>query len=183
MTEAMVCETFNEGRKLMTEAMVCETFWRVKEEIKYAFPHWAGPGQTLEKKRGNCAIKSELLAHLLRKEGVIVRYVEGRPGGWNRTIMQMYPLNVHFWLEAWVNNQWLTLDPTPDSGVTHFLGDTKPGTHLTNPKWVTRWDELPPWYRESYNMKLFYPLRFLTNIQLFFLRRFKCLSWMMGWNS
>ena len=86
-------------------------------------------------------------------------------------MMRLAVFDVHFWVEARLGNKWLTLDTAPDSGITHFLGDTKPGTHLTNPEYITRWDELPPWYKDGYNMLLFSPLRVLTNIPLALLRR------------
>ena len=147
------------------------TYQWVKENIKYAFPRSEGTEQTLLVKKGNCAIKSELLVSMLRDKGIKARYVEGRPTGWRLIMMRLAVFNVHFWVEAKVDNKWLTLDPTPDSGIAHFLGDTKPGTHLTNPDYIMRWDELPPWYKDGYNMWLFSPLRFLTNIQLVLLRR------------
>lgn len=143
------------------------TYLWVKENIRYAFPSWAGIGQT---SKGNCAIKSELLVSMLRDKGIRARYVEGRPTGWKLVMLLFQPFDVHFWVEARVDNKWLTLDPTPDSGIAPFIGDTEPGTHLTDPKWTTRWEELPPWYKEGYNMALFKPLRYLTNIQLALLR-------------
>ena len=149
------------------------TYQWVKENIKYAFPHWGSPKQTLQKKRGHCGIKSELLVSLLRDKGIEVRYVEGRPIGWKLIIMRLVSFDVHFWVEAKVDNQWLTLDPVADSSIAHFLGDTKPGNHLGNPEWITRWEELPPWYKDGYNMSLFSPLRLLTNIQLFLLHHIK----------
>jgi len=145
----------------------------VKENIKYAFPRWGNPSQTLREKRGNCAIKSELLASMLRDKGIAARYVEGRPTGWGLIIMKMIPFDVHFWIEAQINDEWLTLDPAPDSGIAHFLGDTSPGVHLGSPEWIARWDELPPWYKDSYNMELFYPVRIITDIQLDLLRKCK----------
>jgi len=150
---------------------VVSVYQWVKENIKYAFPRWGSPEQTLREKRGNCAIKSMLLVSMLRDKGIKARYVEGRPTGWKLIIMRLAVFDVHIWVEARLGNKWLTLDPTPDSGITHFLGDTKPGTHLTTPEYITKWDELPPWYKDGYNMKLFSPLRFLTNIQLALLRR------------
>lgn len=142
----------------------------VKENIKYAFPRAESTEQTLRGKRGNCAIKSELLVSMLRNKCIEARYVEGRPTGWKLIMLRLAVFDVHIWVEARVGNEWLTLDPTPDSGIVHILGDTEPGTHLGSPEYITRWDELPPWYKDGYNMWLFWPLRFLTNIQLALLR-------------
>ena len=145
----------------------------VKETIKYGFPHWGDPNHTLQVKEGHCGIKSELLVYLLKQKGIDARYVEGRPTKWGLIIMKLFEFDVHFWVEAFVDNDWLVLDPVPDSGIARVIGDTKPGTHLCNPTSVMRWDELPPWYKNGYNMWLFALLRWFTNIQLRLLRHTK----------
>lgn len=148
----------------------------VKESVKYAFPRWVDPETTKRTGKGHCGAKSELLVSLLRQKGIEARYVEGRPAKWGLIIMKLAGLDAHFWVEALVDNDWLTLDPAPDSGITHVLGDTNPGTHLSNPTWTIRWDELPPWYKGGYNMFLLWPFRFLTNIQLMILRLIRRLT-------
>ena len=123
-------------------------------------------------------MKSEVLVALLRDRGFKARYVEGRQTGIRSTWVMRILLSLglvifdsHIWVEALIDNEWLTLDSAPDSGIAHCLGDTKPGTHLGDPKLVARWDEIPAWYRDSYNMKLLFPLRFAAGIELA-LRRF-----------
>ncbi len=156
-----------------------QAYQSVKEGIKYASPpHWGSPEQTLRERRGHCGMKSEVLVAMLRDRGFKARYVEGRQVGLRSTWMMRILLSLglvmfdaHIWVEAFIDNGWLTLDSSPDSGIAHCLGDTKPGTHLGNPKQVARWNEIPAWYRDGYNMKLFFPLRFAAGIELA-LRRF-----------
>jgi len=82
---------------------------------------------------------------------------------------------MHVWVEVYVNGDWLTLDPTPDSGIAHYIGDTKPGTHLNEDciTYTTRWDEIPYWYKGGYNSKIMALYRLITNSELAFHRRFK----------
>ena len=146
----------------------------VKEDIKYTFsPHWGTPEQTLQERRGHCGMKSEVLVTMLRDRGFKARYVEGRQTGLRSTwILRILSalgtviFDTHIWVEVFVDNAWLTLDSSPDSGIAHCLGDTKPGTHLGNPKQVTRWEEIPPWYRDFYNAKIYSPLRFAAAIEI-----------------
>ena len=118
-------------------------------------------------------MKSEVLVAMLRDRGFKARYVEGRQTGirstWMMTILLSLGLvifDAHIWVEALIDNEWLTLDSAPDSGIAHCLGDTKPGTHLGDPKQVVRWDEIPAWYKDGYNMKLFSPLRLVAGIEM-----------------
>jgi len=143
----------------------------VKEEIKYAFPCWVNPTMTRRKRKGHCAAKCELLVSMLRDSGIEARYLEGhstklRP----LPIMWLKAMDMHFWVEAKVNDKWLILDPTPDSGIIRLWGDTQPGMHLGNPEYMIRLDELPPWYKGGYNMFLLWLFRFMTNVELMILR-------------
>lgn len=108
---------------------------------------------------------------LLRDLGLKARYVEGRNTKLRPLpIMRLPPMDVHFWVEARIGDKWLCLDPTPDSGIIPLWGDTEPGTYLGNPEYIARWDELPAWYKDGYNMFLLWPLRFLSNVELMILR-------------
>lgn len=144
-----------------------EAYYWVKENVKYSFPRWRSPEVTKRTRKGHCGAKSELLVSLLRDLGLRARYVEG-----HNTKMRLLPImrlggmDVHFWVEVKIGNKWLTLDPTPDSGIVPLWGDTKPGLHLGDPEYITRWEELPLWYKDGYNMLLLWPFRFLTNIEL-----------------
>lgn len=155
------------------EQTVADYEW-VKENIKYRCSHWGDVEDTLEQGTGHCGAKTELLVHLLRTHGMEARYVEGRPTSHKLPITKLIFSDVHFWVEAKVDGEWLTLDPTPDSGIICLLGDTEPGTHLNEPIYITRWDELPPWYKEGYNSLLMAPFRWATNVKLAYYRHFKC---------
>jgi len=152
------------------EEAVAEYLW-VKENIRYAFSHWGDTNRTLAERRGHCAIKAELLVSRLRGHDIKVRYVEGRPSMGNLPLLKLAPFSVHFWVEARVDGKWLTLDPTPDSGIVCLFGDTKPGSYLGRPEYITRWDEIPAWYKKLYNHPLFAPLRWLSNLKLAYYRR------------
>ena len=136
--------------KKREEAVAAYNF--VKKTVRYGFPRWVDPETTMNTRKGHCAAQSELLVWLLRKRGIEARYVEGRnPSLRPLPAMRLKMMNVHFWVEAKIGNEWLCLDPSPDSGALRLWGDTKPGTHLGDPEYVTRLNELPPWYRDAYN--------------------------------
>jgi transglutaminase-like putative cysteine protease len=143
----------------------------VKENILYRCSHWGVPGETLIRKSGNCGAKAELLGELLELHGMQVRYVEGRPLSPILPIAKPAIFSVHFWVEVSIGGKWLTLDPSPDSGIAHFLGDTEPGYHLSNPTYTARWNRLPSWFNKAYNHPLTHPLRWATNIKLGHQRR------------
>ena len=166
-----MCYTVSETTQY--EQAVADYEW-VKENIKYRCSYWGTPQDTLEQGSGHCSAKAELLVDLLTSHGIKARYVEGRPSSGKLFITKLIFSDVHIWVEACVNGEWLTLDPTPDSGIVCLLGDTEPGTHLNEPTYITRWDELPPWYKEGYNSFPMAPFRFLTNVQLAYYRHFKC---------
>ena len=86
--------------------------------------------------------------------------------------MKLAPFSVHYWVEAKVDNKWLTLDPSPDSNIVCFSGDTAPGNHLGSTQYIVRWEEIPPWFKELYNYPIFAPVRWLSNIKLAYHRRF-----------
>ena len=147
------------------EEAVSEYLW-VKESIKYSFPYWGDTTRTLTEKRGHCGMKAEVLVSRLRARGIKARYVGGKV-----PMSKVGPFNIHFWVEAEVDGQWLTLDPTPDSSITCLLGDTEPGTHLENLEHITRWDEIPAKYKKLYNHPPVSLLRWIFNIKLAYYRK------------
>jgi hypothetical protein len=143
----------------------------VKENILYRFSNWGVPEQTLNQMSGACGAKVELLGELLELHGISLRYVEARPLPVIVPLTRIPILNVHFWLEARISDKWLILDPTPDSGLAHLLGESSPGTHLTNPRYVGRWNKIPDYYRKCFNHPLLMPLRYVSNLKLAYYRR------------
>ena len=172
-----------EGRQLSMEtrdkAEAVKDYLIVKEGIKYAMPlYWESPEQTLQEGKGHCGMKCEVLVAMLRKRGFLTRYVIGHQLGKGSTwavrlavCLGFTICDAHTWVETFIDGEWLTLDPSPDSSIAHCLGDTRPGTHLCNPRQITRWDEIPAIYREFYNTRVYAPLRFIANVELS-IRRF-----------
>ena len=148
----------------------------VKEEVEYRFSHWGTPEDTLKQGCGHCGVKAELLGDILSDRGMDVRFVEGRPSFQELIITKTAFMDLHIWLEVYVDGDWLTLDPTPDSGIVCLLGDTVPGSHLNDTyiTYIVRWDEIPYWYREGYNDLAVVPLMLITNAQIDYHRMFKC---------
>ena len=155
-----------------TKQAIADYNW-VKEQLLYRCSHWGVPGETLIKQPGNCGAKAELLGKLLELHGMKVRYVEGRPLSPILPIAKLALFSVHFCVEVKIGNKWLTLDPTPDSGIAHFLGDTEPCCRLGNASYVARWNRLPSWFKKAYNHPLACPLRWATNIKLAQQRRLR----------
>ena len=158
----------------MIKEEAVQAYWLVKESIKFAMPcHWGSPEETLRGEKGHCGMKSEVLVTMLRDKGIKARYVEGRLTGlrntWMTVILRALGLvifDVHIWVEAFTGNKWLVLDPAPDSGIAPSVGDTRPGTHLGNPKQIARYDDIPLWYKDGYNMKILFLLKLATNFEL-----------------
>ena len=139
---------------------VLSTYSRVKN-IPYGWPlFWS-----YSRKKAHCGIKSEILASMLRKKGYDVRFAVGYRCG---MIPRFWPkfLDVHFWVEVNDNGRWITLDPTPDSVVAHFVGDVLPGEHLGEPEHVHRVKKIPVWYKDIYNSWLLLPYKLMVNIGL-----------------
>ncbi len=69
-----------------------------------------------KKKQGNCEFFASAAAVLLRLNGIPCRLVVGYKGGVYNDLAKYYIVskkNAHVWLEAFVNNRWITIDPTP----------------------------------------------------------------------
>lgn len=158
-----------------------QSYYWVKENIKLDTPlHWGDVTETLLRMKGHCAMKSEVLVFQLRNKGINARLVEGHTVRIKNTFAQrlvlwlgLVPYDVHVWVEALINSEWITLDPTPDSGIAYLIGDTKLGTHLGSPEQIYYWDEIPKWFKDTYNMPLSFPLRLFSRIELKFRRYIK----------
>ncbi len=70
----------------------------------------------LKNKKGNCEYFASAMAVLLRLNGIPARIVAGYKGGIYNEIGGYYIVpqkNAHVWVEAYVNESWLRIDPTP----------------------------------------------------------------------
>lgn len=152
-----------------------DAYYWVKESIKYQWAPWRAPEYTATIKKGHCGAKAELLVSMLRARGIPARYVEGR--GVSRVphlipgLATLIPaLSIHFWVEANIDGEWLTLDAAHDTDVAHFLGDTEPGVHIGQCARERRWQELPTIYKGLYNNPFFTPVRLVINTVLAYCR-------------
>ncbi len=70
----------------------------------------------LNRKEGHCEYFASSLALMLRAVGIPSRLVSGFKGGTFNESTQCYEirqLHAHAWVEAFIDNKWIVLDPTP----------------------------------------------------------------------
>lgn len=75
----------------------------------------------LKERRGHCELFASSMAMMLRGLGVPTRYITGFAGGqWNPYggYVALRKADAHAWIEAFVGNRWIRLDPTPGRGQT-----------------------------------------------------------------
>src|SRR5262249_51439626 len=68
------------------------------------------------RKRGHCEYFASALALMLRSVQIPSRLVTGFKGAEFNASDKSYEVqqrHAHAWVEAWVDNEWMTLDPTP----------------------------------------------------------------------
>jgi transglutaminase-like putative cysteine protease len=90
---------------------------------------FAGVLETARNRAGDCVDRAVLLTTLLRNRGIAARV---RSGIWLDTSTTVF--RYHMWTEAWIDNQWQSLDPTLGGpvGLGHIamvhepLGDGNP---------------------------------------------------------
>lgn len=72
----------------------------------------------LNRKSGHCEFFASALALMLRAEGVPSRVVNGYKGGETNGVIGRYEVqqrHAHSWVEAYIDDRWITLDPSPSS--------------------------------------------------------------------
>jgi len=154
-----------------------EVYKKIKEGILYSFPfRWTDSYTTERTKRGHCGSKAELLAHKLKELGYKVRYVLGYRCGMMPKILWPKFSDVHIWIEVQLGGKWLTLDPTPDRAFAFLIGDTQPGTHISEPEYIQRLDSILPWYKDVYNSWLILPYKILVNFGFTIIRWYLALK-------
>ncbi len=99
-----------------------ERWLRDSGEIAYSLTQPETEGRNpldvflFEAREGHCEYFSTALAVMLRGEGIPARNVTGFLGGRYNSYGRYYAIaqgDAHSWVEAWVNDQWETFDPTP----------------------------------------------------------------------
>ena len=116
----------SEGRE--NKADIAQALYRyVAFQIKNE-PTIEGPpvraADCLKDERGDCAAKSRLLVALLRYRGIPARTVTGL------TLTKGHEQRAHYWVEAWVNDHWMSICPfwqhfgkVPSTYVIFGFGD------------------------------------------------------------
>ncbi len=82
-----------------------------------------------ETRLGHCEYFASSLAVLLRAAGVPSRIVNGYRGGeWNEygKYFLVRQSDAHSWVEAWIDDEWQLLDPTPAGAGSHHDRRTSP---------------------------------------------------------
>lgn len=99
-----------------------EAWLRDSGEIRYSLelPDTSGRDPLevflFDAKRGHCEYFSTALAVMLRTQGIPARNVTGFVGGTFNEYGGYYAIrqgDAHSWVEAWLDDRWVTLDPTP----------------------------------------------------------------------
>ena len=106
------------------QALALHAYFRESGMFTYALtdlPH--GPEAlsdfVLRAKRGHCELFASSYALMLRGLGIPTRYVTGFAGGeWNAygNYLALRQADAHAWVEAYLGERWVTLDPTPTRG-------------------------------------------------------------------
>ena len=99
-----------------------EAWLRDSDELEYTLSQPDTRGRDplevflFEAKQGHCEYFSTALAVMLRTGGIPSRNVTGFVGGRLNPFGGYYSIrqgDAHSWVEAWLDGQWVTLDPTP----------------------------------------------------------------------
>ena len=140
-------------------------FYTVKEHIHYGWPlKWTNSYvDTITRGVGHCGMKAEVLANALRDKGIESVYVVGYRCGMTPRFWPKL-LDVHFWVKAHINDEWVVLDPSPDSVAAIIIGNTKVGeTIRIEPEGIIEELQIPQWFRDVYNSYLLLPFKLIVN--------------------
>lgn len=89
----------------------------------------------INRKAGHCEYFASALALMLRAEGIPSRVVSGFKGGEKNRLSNTYEVqqrHAHAWVEAYIDNEWTTLDPSPASGRSSSVAANAPKLPLWN---------------------------------------------------
>ena len=118
---ALAREIAGEGGE-RTRARRLEAWLRDSGELRYSLElpdtRGADPLEVFlfDARRGHCEYFSTALAIMLRSEGIPSRNVTGFVGGTYNQYGRYYAVrqgDAHSWVEAWIDERWVVLDPTP----------------------------------------------------------------------
>ena len=81
------------------------------------------------RRRGHCEYFATALTLMLRSVDVPARMVNGFKGGHLNSVngsFEVQQRHAHSWVEAYVNDDWIVLDPTPAAGRQETVADAAP---------------------------------------------------------
>ncbi len=84
---------------------------------------------------GNCEYFASAMTLMLRAQGIPARLVTGYKGGYTNEIdetLEVQEMHAHTWVEAHVQNNWVTFDPTPAGDSAAFASRTDTWKPLTD---------------------------------------------------
>jgi protein-glutamine gamma-glutamyltransferase len=87
----------------------------------------------VNRKAGHCEYFASALALMLRAEGVPSRVVSGFKGGERNRFngaFEVQQRHAHAWVEAYLNDRWVTLDPSPAAGRSVTVAANAPPVPL-----------------------------------------------------
>lgn len=99
------------------------------------------------RRRGHCEYYASALTLMLRCVGVPARMVSGFKGGQlnpGTGLFEVRQLHAHAWTEAYVDNQWIALDPTPparDHSVAALQEKSSGSWSRLRDRWTQVWNQ------------------------------------------
>jgi RND superfamily putative drug exporter len=134
----VVAELATDGRADEDLAIATAAFEFVRDNILYTFGPWGmSASQTLQRRRGMCTNKANLLVAMLRCAGIPAAYgvlrVNAREyfGAVGPAFLTRYtsPESTHVYAAAFLNGRWVKCDPSTDrelaSRTAHFCQQTR----------------------------------------------------------
>jgi len=89
----------------------------------------------INRKSGHCEYFASALALMLRAEGLPSRIVNGFKGGERNRLngsFEVQQRHAHAWVEAYIDGEWTTLDPTPPAARNSSVAESAPALPLWN---------------------------------------------------
>ncbi len=89
----------------------------------------------VNRKSGHCEYFASALALMLRAEGIPSRIVTGFKGGERNRLngsFEVQQRHAHAWVEALIDDEWTTLDPTPPAARNSSVAESAPALPLWN---------------------------------------------------
>lgn len=118
------------------------------------------------RKRGHCEYFASALALMLRGVGIPTRLVSGFKGGEYNPLtgdLEVRDLHAHAWLEAYVDEGWIPLDPTPGERDTAVATKAKETTTNLAERTRSFWFQGMNYNNSQQEQLVYGPLRELGN--------------------